>query len=252
MEKIRLPQVTLAAMTSVSVYETVQALRYSCREIEFGDVVLISDKKPWYLPRFIRFSKTEPLTTIDDFNYRMVYELKDHIRTEYCLLVHYDGFVVHPELWRDSFLPYDYIGSPWPLPKNDYAYRDTDGNIVRVGNSVSLRSRRLMEFPAAHAIPWVPVDDGFYNEDIFLCCHCRKAMEAEGLRFAPIEEAVHFGREHPLPENDGIEPFVFHKWWGENEKFPRFVGPKERVKRLIRPLLFWRRSSRWKKAHGME
>lgn len=33
-KKIKLPQVTLCAMTSVNVYETVQALKYSMREIE--------------------------------------------------------------------------------------------------------------------------------------------------------------------------------------------------------------------------
>lgn len=35
-EKLKLPNVTLAAMTSVSVYETVKALQYSMRGIEFA------------------------------------------------------------------------------------------------------------------------------------------------------------------------------------------------------------------------
>lgn len=47
----------------------------------------------------------------------MVYELGDYIETDFVMLVHYDGFIVHPELWRDEFLDYDYIGAPWPLPK---------------------------------------------------------------------------------------------------------------------------------------
>ena len=41
-EKLKLPNVTLAAMTSVSVYETVKALQYSMRGIEFGEVTLIT------------------------------------------------------------------------------------------------------------------------------------------------------------------------------------------------------------------
>lgn len=171
----------------------------------------------------------------------MVYELKDFIRTDYVLVVHADGFVIHPENWSDDFLHYDYIGSPWPLPQNDYAYRDCSGRICRVGNSVSIRSRRLLEFPSEHHLPWVPVDDGFYNEDIFLCCHSRVEMEKNGLTFAPLEKAVCFGREHPLPENRGVEPFAFHKWRGENAKYPRFLSPWKRVKNTIRPLLFWRR-----------
>ena len=45
-EKIKLPQVTLVAMTSVNIYETVKAMEYSMRGIDFGDAVLVTDKKP--------------------------------------------------------------------------------------------------------------------------------------------------------------------------------------------------------------
>lgn len=250
-KKLQLPRVTLVAMTSVNVYETVRAMEYSMRDIDFGDAVLVTDKKPWYLPKNIRFSYTSKLDGIDKFNYKMVYELKDHIKTDYCLVVHADGFVIHPENWKDEFLNYDYIGSPWPLPKNDYAYRDSKGEICRVGNSVSLRSKRLLEYPSKYNLKWEKVFDGFYNEDIFLCCYHKNAMEEAGLRWASLETAILFGREHPLPENKGIEPFVFHKWWGENEGYPRFYSPKKRFKMAIRPLLFWRKTDKWKKEHGI-
>ena len=249
--KLKLSNVTLCAMTSVNVYETVKALLYSMRGIEFGDVVLISHKKPFYLPKSIRFSYTDKLDSIDKFNYKMVYELKDHINTEFVLIVHADGFVIHPENWSDEFLEYDYIGSPWPLPKNDYAYRDSKGEICRVGNSVSIRSKRLLEYPVVNNLKWEKVFDGFYNEDIFLCCYHKNRMEADGLKWAPLELAVRFGREHPLPENKGIEPFAFHKWWGENAGYPRFYSPKKRFKMAIRPLLFWRRTAKWKEEHNI-
>ena len=48
--KLQLPNVTLAAMTSVNLYETVQALKYSMRGIDFGEVILITDHKPRFLP----------------------------------------------------------------------------------------------------------------------------------------------------------------------------------------------------------
>ncbi len=243
-EKLRLPRVTLVAMTSVNIYETVKAMEYSMRGIEFGDAVLITHKRPCYLPKNIRYSHTDILDDIDKFNYKMVYELRDHIRTDFCLIVHADGFVIHPENWSDEFLEYDYIGSPWPLPKNDYAYRDSEGNICRVGNSVSLRSKRLLDFPVTHNLKWEKVFDGFYNEDIFLCCHAKPLMEKEGLKWAPLELAVKFGREHPLPENRGIEPFVFHKWWGENKNYPRFYSPKKHFKKAGRPRLDWRRAKK--------
>ena len=118
-KKLNLSNVTLAAMTSVDIYETIRALEYSMRGINFGDVVLITHRRPLTLPRTIRYSHTTKLNDIDKFNYKMVYELGKHIHTDYVLLVHADGFVVHPESWREEFLAYDYIGSPWPLPKND-------------------------------------------------------------------------------------------------------------------------------------
>ena len=251
-KKLKLPKVTLVAMTSVNVYETVKAMKYSMRSIEFGDAVFVSDKKPWYLPKDIRFSKTSRLDGIDAFNYKMVYELKDHINTEFCLVVHADGFVIHPELWRDEFLDYDYIGAPWPLPTNDYAYRDSKGEISRVGNSVSIRSKRLLDYPSEHQLKWEKGYDDFYNEDIFLCCIHKNEMEEHGLKWAPLDVAVKFGREHMIPENAGVEPFSFHKWRGENRDYPRFYSPKKRLKMSVRPLLFWRKSEKWKKEHGIE
>ena len=249
--KLQLPNVTLVAVSSVKIYETIKAMKYSMRGIDFGDAIFITDRKPLGLPSDIHYRHCEKIDGIDKFNHFMVYELAPYIQTDFILLVHYDGFVIHPEKWSDEFLKYDYVGSPWPLPTNDYAYRDSKGNICRVGNSVSLRSRRLLAYPSGHQLPWVPVDDGFYNEDIFLCCHSKNQMEADGLVFAPLEVAVRFGREHPLPENEGVEPFLFHKWRGENKDYPHFTAPATRFRNAVRPLLFWRRSKAWKKKHGM-
>ncbi len=75
--RLQLPDVTLMAMTSVKVMETVKAMLYSMRGIDFGDAVLISHKRPVYLPGRIRFAKTTKLTDIDCFNYKMLYELGD-------------------------------------------------------------------------------------------------------------------------------------------------------------------------------
>ena len=74
-EKRKLPNVTLAAMTSVNLYETIHALAYSMRGIEFGEVVLITHRKPFFLPKGIHYKHTSKLKDIDAFNYKMVYEL---------------------------------------------------------------------------------------------------------------------------------------------------------------------------------
>ena len=221
--KLQLPNVTLCAMTSVKVRETVKAIEYSMRGIDFAEAVIITDEKPAFLPKEITYRHTSRLNTIDDFNYKCVYELGDYIDTDYCMLVHYDGFIVHPELWRDEFLNYDYIGAPWPLPDegDDTTYRDIYGNICRVGNSVGIRSKRLMEFPRKANVPWTP-EKGLYNEDGFLCCRIRHLIEAEGMTIAPLEVAKYFSHETMIPEIEGITPFAFHKWNGTNAAYPDF------------------------------
>ena len=133
MKKIRLPNVTLIAVTSVKLYETIKALTYSMQDIEFGEVVLVTHRKPLGLPKGITYKHTEKITNIDKFNYLMAYELGSYVNTDYIILVHYDGFIVHPEMWRNEFLEYDYIGSPWPLPTAEHStYYDEDGNVCRV------------------------------------------------------------------------------------------------------------------------
>lgn len=226
--KLQLPNVSLVAMTSVKIKETIKALQYSMQGIDFGEVVLITHRKPLFLPKEITYKHIDKLTDIDRFNYETVYHMGDYVNTEYALLVHYDGFVVHPEMWRDEFFQYDYIGSPWPLPKegDTTTFRDIYGNICRVGNSVSLRSKRLMDFPRKANVPWVGEEkDGFvyFNEDGFICCKIRHLIEAEGMKIAPLSVAKYFGHENMIPEIEGITPFLFHKWYGTNAKYPNFT-----------------------------
>ena len=64
-----------------------------------------------------------------------------------------------------------------------------------------------MDFPEKAGIPWEKTQSGDYNEDCFLCCKNKVLLEENGMRFAPLDVAVHFGREHTIPENEGIEPF---------------------------------------------
>ena len=63
--KLQLPQVTLIAVTSVKIYETIRALTYSMQGIDFGEVVLVTHKKPFGLPKGITYKHTDRLTDID-------------------------------------------------------------------------------------------------------------------------------------------------------------------------------------------
>lgn len=203
---ITLSNVTLCAIGSEKYRDSQQkALDYSCQGIEFGAVKNI----------------IVPTNSIDEWNRYVVFDLGDHIDTEYALLVHPDGFVVNPESWRNEWLQYDYIGSPFPLPTDDFSYRDVNGVIQRVGNSVSLRSKKLMELPKKIGMEWKAFY-GFFNEDGYIAVNMRHVFEEHGCKFAPFEEAVLFGRENTLPEHDGVEPFIFHHHAGLNSQYPDF------------------------------
>lgn len=191
---LNLPEITLIALTGKDFYSHDLAIRKSCEGIEWGDVKLVYDYS---------------LNSIDAWNKKVVYELADYIATPFALLIHADGYVIHPEAWREEFLNYDYVGAPWPLPVDEYSYRDPGGNIIRVGNSVSLRSRRLLSLPRELNLEWRSYY-GNTNEDGFLCVHNRQTLEEKGVSFAPLEVAKFFSKEHEIPENKGIDTFAFH------------------------------------------
>jgi len=222
---LNLKNITIAALACTHIDETVRALKYSMRDIIFGDAVLVSHIKPDDLPADIRFEYTSQNKTIDEFNYKMIYEMHKFIHTEFMLLIHYDGFVINPQSWRNDFLDYDYVGAPWPKNKR---LVDANGNICRVGNSVSLRSKRLMELPSKLNLPFEPLDFEPYknmtNEDLIICVKNRHIFEKNAMRFAPLEVAKHFSHEANIAEIQGIKPFAFHDYFGENKNNKELIN----------------------------
>lgn len=198
---LELPQVTLICLTNKDFEGHKKAIDKSCEGINFGAVKLIWDEK---------------CTSIGEWNRKIIYELGDYVDTEYALLIHNNGFVVHPECWKEEWLRYDFAGSPFPLPNDNFSYKDFKGNIQRVGNSVGLRSKKLLDLPKKLNLPWVPFH-GFLNEDGWVSVGNRHIFELNGCKFMPFEEALHFGRETELPENKNIkDTFIFHNYLGRN------------------------------------
>ena len=190
---LKLPQITLIAVTGKDIPSHQKAIDESCKGMEFGAVKLVE----------------KHFDTIDEWSEYIVYDLYKHVETEFALLIHADGYVIHPELWDDEWLKLDYIGSPWPLPKDDFSYRDIDGKIQRVGNGVSLRSFDLLELPSRIHMEWKPFH-GFWNEDGFISVNRRHVFEEHGMKFGTFEQALRFGKEHELPEHEGKDTFLFH------------------------------------------
>lgn len=234
---LKLNDVTLLSVSSVKIKETIKALKYSMRNIEYAEVLLLTHQIPkgfikdaegifYKKTRYgkIRYVQIAQITDINTFNYFMVYELYKYIRTNFILQVHYDGFVVHPELWRDEFLKYDYIGSPWSKWEC-FRYKGMAGDeegIARVGNSVGIRSLKLLTLPSKYNFDWCPDERGMYNEDTYICVRARHLFEKHGITYAPLDVAKYFGREMEIEENKSIQPFLFHKWDGKNVFYAGF------------------------------
>lgn len=205
---LELPQVTLIALGSEKYRkQQQQQLDYSSSKIKFGAMKNI----------------IVPTNTIDEWNRAIVFDLGDYVDTEFALLVHPDAGIAYPEVWRDSWLLLDYIGAPFPIPEDNFSYRDIHGKLQRVGNSMSLRSKKLMMLPKRLNLEWKPFY-GFYNEDGAIAVNYRHIFEEYGCRFAPLSEAVYFGREYDVPENQYIDKtFTYHKHLSpKNKDFPNF------------------------------
>ena len=218
---LKLENITLVILSSIKIDKSIKALEYSSKDIQWGSVKLISDIKPDNLPDFIHHEFCPKMSNIDEWNYAAIYELPKHIETDYCMLIHDDGFVVNADSWKDEFLDYDYIGAPWPMPQDDFSFRAKDGELVRVGNSVSLRSKKLLDLPIKLNLEWKAFH-GYYNEDGYICVNYRHKYLENGIKFANIDIAKYFSHESMIPEIEGITPFAFHRHYGTNSQYPNY------------------------------
>lgn len=125
------------------------------------------------------------------YNKFCVENLHEYVDTNYVLMFQTDGFIVHPELWDDLFLEYDYVGAPWP---NNFE--------CRVGNGgFSLRSKKFLD--ATKNIEYI--DNVYFNrgitpEDYLICVLNYQYMISQNINFAPIDIAIKFSYEQPIPE----------------------------------------------------
>jgi hypothetical protein len=105
--------------------------------------------------------------------------ISQYFESSHVLVIQWDSFVTHPQLWSDDFLRYDYIGPVWPHhPKTP------------VGNGgFSLRSKKLLN---------VIRQPGFikkHPEDYCICADNKDFLERKDIRIAPVNIAEQFAVE---------------------------------------------------------
>lgn len=232
---LKLDNVSLVCVATTNVSPSLKALKYSLKSVSYKETLFFTDKEI-SCPNNINLINIKKFNSVDEWSYFIIYKLHEFIKTEFILLIHYDGYVVNPSSWNDKFLNFDYIGAPWPIIDDGVTYKDSEGKTVRVGNSVSLRSKRILELPSKLNLKWEPFH-GFYNEDGFLCCQYRVELEKHGIKFANIDVAKYFSHENMIPEIKGIKPFMFHKYFGTNKAYKNFIPLHKRLINKIKKLI---------------
>ena len=208
--KIYVPDVTMLAISSIYIQETIQALLYSMKGLEFASVKFLTHEKPDNLPKEIEFCKIPKINDIMDFNRFAFFDVGDYFDTSHSLWVQSHGFILNPFAWTNRWLDYSYIGAPWPIVENSYIAND--GTRARVGNGgFSLRSRELCRIAKEKDL-YLREEQGWKNEDGQYCCYWKKEMIEWGMKFPPVEVAAKFAYENPVPENQGLKGiFGFHR-----------------------------------------
>lgn len=164
---------------------------------QFKKSMLITDKVIKHPIHQIKKSPT--LNTISDLNIFCIKDLYRYIDTPHFLIVQPDGFIIHPELWNDEWLNYDYIGAPWEDP----VMRDKKGNPGIGNGGFCLRSKTLAEFVSKKymivPLPLVYNEDGYYSN---------KLNNESNLKYPTVEMALSFSQEEIV--NEKIVPFGIH------------------------------------------
>jgi hypothetical protein len=131
-----LPNVTLLCVETREPELAHWAIQRCLNEVEFAKVVLatnldlVINRKPG-----LHYVQAPAIKTTKDYSDFLLTDIGQYVKGTHVLIIQWDSFVLHPELWTSEFLNYDYIGPAWPHhPENP------------VGNGgFSLRSVKLLE-----------------------------------------------------------------------------------------------------------
>ena len=156
---------------------------------------------------------------INHYNNFVIKELTDIIKTEFVLIIQYDGMAVKNKYWNHDFYNYDYIGAPWPDRFNWIEQSEKVGN-----GGFSLRSAMLLEALKDKSIRFHDESPRFKNEDAVICQGYNEYLKRKyKIKYAPIELANTFSHEWCNPTG---KTFGFHGIWNT----PLYFGEDEVIK----------------------
>jgi hypothetical protein len=211
LNRAALGEVTLCAVTSIAVPETIASIKRCLEHADFGEAIFLSDQDPELaIESGIEWRKIPRIQDHRSYSHFILRDLAEHVTHPHVLVVQWDGFIIDGSRWQDDFLDYDYIGAPWPQFK--------DGQAVGNGG-FSLRSRRLLEQTASTDFPLG------HPEDLHICRTQRALLEREGIKFAPSAVAERFAYERgPVTESFGFHGLFNFAYVLDDEELRKTVG----------------------------
>jgi hypothetical protein len=194
---LKLPDVTLVLIETREHSLALLALQDCERQAEFGDTIIFTDKKELFANgHYRRIVETPDWPSKMGWSRCFWQEVAPHLRTSHALHIQWDSWIVDPEMWRDEYLEYDFVGAPWWY---------NDG--LNVGNGgFCLRSTRLARFLRKNRAQFPCITD---LDDDLLCRKYRPTLEAAGFEWAPEKLAWDFSFETQRPAPDSRH-FGFH------------------------------------------
>jgi hypothetical protein len=160
-------------------------------DVKFAKVILFTDlERVDTRQADIEYVQAPPIKSTKDYSLFLLQGIEPHVQTSHALVIQWDSFIIHPELWRDDFLQYDYVGPVWPHHPE-----------TPVGNGgFSLRSKRLLEvIRQPEFLPKHP-------EDYCIVADNKVLLESQNIKIASREIAERFAVER----SSWHEAFGFH------------------------------------------
>jgi hypothetical protein len=203
-KKLNLDNVTLICVegryNDKSIKNSLKALMYSSLEINFKEILFLSPKieSEEILLQIknlnINHYEIQSLDWIGYGNF-ILKNLYDYVKTDYCLVIQWDGFILNPHLWSNEFLKYDYIGAKWDynhLKGCQWLFPEVKQKkeLNLVGNGgFSLRSKKLL-----YETKYAPFKC-HGPEDAYICNNYYDYFKSKKIKYSPPEIADRFSRE---------------------------------------------------------
>ena len=201
-------------LTIVSVYghnngaAAVPSIIKSMEELPGSKGLLLSLERPANLPKYIQWKKIHAVNYLQ-YSVFMMHCLQAFIKTDYCLIVQDDGWVLNGKNFKDEYYNYDYIGAPshcgFQITPDSHEARlflhfswvgEENVRVVQNGG-FSLRSKKFLQACNKHGLVHFNSNEIHgWNEDAQLSAILRPTLQGLGYKYAPDHIAKYFSMEY--------------------------------------------------------